>query len=76
MKQQAHQIVKVKKKITEAMENLIKNKITFVIAHRLSTVQKADKIAVLKHGKVSAIGTDTELKQNSQEYKKLKGLQP
>ena len=66
---------KSEKKITEAMENLIKNKITFVIAHRLSTVQKADKIAVLQHGKVTAVGTDEELKNNSKEYVKLKGLQ-
>jgi len=66
---------KSEKKITEAMENLIKDKITFVIAHRLSTVQKADKIAVLQHGKVAAIGTDSELKKSSKEYIKLKGLQ-
>jgi len=66
---------KSEKKITQAMENLIKDKITFVIAHRLSTVQKADKIAVLKHGKVVAEGSDEELKQNSEEYMKLKGLQ-
>ncbi len=62
-------------KITQAMENLVKDKITFVIAHRLSTVQKADKIVVLKHGKVSAIGTDEELHISSSEYLKLKGLQ-
>lgn len=66
---------KSEQKITEAIENLIKDKITFVIAHRLSTVQKADKIAVLKHGKVSAIGNDKELKASSEEYLKLKGLQ-
>ena len=66
---------KSEKKITQAMENLIKDKITFVIAHRLSTVQKADKIAVLKHGKVVAEGSDEELKLNSEEYMKLKGLQ-
>jgi subfamily B ATP-binding cassette protein MsbA len=66
---------KSEKKITDAIEHLIKDKITFVIAHRLSTVQKADKIIVLKHGKVSAIGTDAELKINSEEYVNLKGLQ-
>ncbi len=66
---------KSEKKITEAIENLIKDKITFVIAHRLSTIAKADKIVVLRHGIVSAIGTDTELKLSSQEYLKLKGLQ-
>jgi len=66
---------KSEKKITEAMENLIKDKITFVIAHRLSTVQKADKIAILKHGMVVDIGTDNELKERCEEYRKLKGLQ-
>lgn len=66
---------KSEKKITEAIENLIKDKITFVIAHRLSTVKKADKIAVLKHGKVAAIGNDQELHMSSEEYLKLKGLQ-
>lgn len=66
---------KSEQKITEAMENIVKDKITFVIAHRLSTVQKADKIAVLKHGKVVAIGNDKELRETSDEYKKLKGLQ-
>lgn len=62
-------------KITEAIENLIKDKITFVIAHRLSTIKKADKIALLKHGKICAIGSDEELLKTSKEYLKLKGLQ-
>ncbi len=62
-------------KITEAIENLIKDKITFVIAHRLSTIKKSDKIVLLKHGKVVAIGSDEELKENCSEYLKLKGLQ-
>ncbi|WP_458701499.1 ABC transporter ATP-binding protein [Sulfurospirillum sp. 1307] len=66
---------KSEKKITQAMQNIVKDKITFVIAHRLSTVQKADKIAVLKHGKIVAIGNDEELKISSDEYKNLKGLQ-
>jgi subfamily B ATP-binding cassette protein MsbA len=66
---------KSEQKITEAMENIVKDKITFVIAHRLSTVQKADKIAVLKHGKVVALGNDKELRETSVEYQKLKGLQ-
>ena len=63
---------KSEKKITQALENLIKDKITFVIAHRLSTVQKADKIVVLLDGKVSAIGSDSELHISSKEYLKLK----
>ncbi len=62
-------------KITEAIEHLIQDKITFVIAHRLSTIKKADKIALLKHGKISAIGSDEELLAHSEEYRHLKGLQ-
>ena len=63
------------KKITEAIENLIKDKITFVIAHRLSTIKKANKIALLKHGQICALGSDEELLASSAEYHKLKGLQ-
>lgn len=62
-------------KITDAIENLIKDKITFVIAHRLSTVKKADKIVIIKHGKICAIGSDETLRESSEEYLKLKGLQ-
>lgn len=62
-------------KITEAIENLIKDKITFVIAHRLSTIKKAHKIALLKHGQIVALGSDEVLQQNSPEYLHLKGLQ-
>jgi len=62
-------------KITDAIEHLVKDKITFVIAHRLSTVKKADKIVLLKQGKVVAIGTDESLRATSPEYLKLKDLQ-
>ena len=62
-------------KITDAIEHLVKDKITFVIAHRLSTIKKADKIVLLKQGKVVAIGTDESLRATSPEYLKLKDLQ-
>ena len=68
-------VILSEQKITEAIENLIKDKITFVIAHRLSTIKKADKIALLRHGKLCAIGSDEELLKTSQEYLKLKRLQ-
>ncbi|MFV0480914.1 MAG: ABC transporter ATP-binding protein [Campylobacteraceae bacterium] len=61
-------------KITEALEHLIKDKITFVIAHRLSTVKKADRIVLLKHGEIVAIGSDDELNKNSEDYKNLKSF--
>ncbi len=66
---------KSEEKISQAIENIIKDKITFVIAHRLSTIKKADKIIVLKHGKIKDIGSDRELEKRSEEYRKLKGLQ-
>lgn len=62
-------------KITQAIEYLVHDKITFVIAHRLSTIKKADKIILLRHGKICAIGSDEELLQNSSEYRQLKGLE-
>jgi len=65
---------KSEQKISEAIENVIKDKITFVVAHRLSTIQKADKIVVLKHGKIEAIGNDKDLEATCGEYRKLKGV--
>lgn len=62
-------------KITEAIEHLVQDKITFVIAHRLSTIKKADKIILLKRGKIAAIGSDESLRASSAEYLKLKDLQ-
>lgn len=62
-------------KITEAIEHLVKDKITFVIAHRLSTIKKADKIILLKHGTIVAMGDDESLRESSMEYLKLKDLQ-
>lgn len=60
-------------KITQAIENITKDKITIIIAHRLSTIKNADKIAVLKHGKVVCIDDEKSLLQSCDEYKKLSG---
>lgn len=62
------------KRISDALEYLIKDRITIVIAHRLSTVEKADKIVVLKNGKIVAVGSDKELRASSKEYQTLQGL--
>ena len=62
-------------KITDAIEHLVKDKITFVIAHRLSTVKKADTIVLLKQGKIAAMGDDATLRTSCPEYLKLKDLQ-
>ena len=49
------------KEIQNAIEKASKNKTTFIIAHRLSTVEKADKICVLEEGAITQIGTHDEL---------------
>jgi len=49
------------KLIQDALENLIKGRTTIIIAHRLSTVMKADQIVILDKGKIAETGTHTEL---------------
>ena len=58
--------------IQEAFDRLTKGRITFVIAHRLSTVQHADKIAVLRHGQIVCMDKDDVLSETCEEYQKLK----
>ncbi|MBO9566703.1 MAG: ATP-binding cassette domain-containing protein [Niastella sp.] len=47
--------------VQEALDNLMKNRTSFIIAHRLSTVRSADKIVVLENGEVREFGTHQEL---------------
>ncbi|MBE0461495.1 MAG: ABC transporter ATP-binding protein [Candidatus Aminicenantes bacterium] len=58
-----------------ALANVMKNRTTFVIAHRLSTVRNAHKIFVLDRGKIAEMGTHRELCQKNGIYKKLYDLQ-
>ena len=62
-------------KVQNAIMNLTKNKTTLVIAHRLSTIIRAEKIIVLKEGKIVETGTHTELLNNSKIYKNLYSIQ-
>lgn len=62
---------KSEKEITEAIEKLRKDKILIIIAHRLTTIKNADKIAVINNGKVVGIGTDESLLKNCPIYQRL-----
>jgi ABC-type multidrug transport system fused ATPase/permease subunit len=57
--------------VQQALENLRSDRTCFVIAHRLSTVQKADRICVLHHGKLIEQGTHAELLAVGGAYAKL-----
>ena len=57
--------------VQNAIANLTKNKTTLVIAHRLSTIHNADKIFVLKEGKLINSGNHNFLINNCDEYKSL-----
>ena len=57
--------------VQEALERLMRNRSVLVIAHRLSTVVRADRIAVLAHGRVAETGTHAELLEREGLYASL-----
>ena len=61
--------------VQTAIEELSKNKTVIVIAHRLSTVKKADRIIVLENGKINAEGTHSKLVKENGLYSRLAKLQ-
>ncbi len=61
--------------IQHALTTLVRNRTTFVIAHRLSTVQHADLILVLERGSITAAGTHTHLMETSEKYRQMVLLQ-
>jgi subfamily B ATP-binding cassette protein MsbA len=60
--------------ISEVIQEVSRDKITFIIAHRLSTIKNADKIAVFKAGEIVAIGNENELLSTCKEYQRLHNL--
>ena len=61
--------------VQQALEKLMENRTSFVIAHRLSTVRNADQIIVLSQGKIVEQGQHEELLAKPSLYKKLCALQ-
>lgn len=61
--------------VQKALANLMRDKTSIVIAHRLSTVRRADKIVVMERGRIVETGTHDELIETAGTYKKLYELQ-
>jgi subfamily B ATP-binding cassette protein MsbA len=61
--------------VQAALANLMQGRTVFVIAHRLSTVRRADRIVVLEEGRITEIGSHEQLLQRSGMYRRLYDLQ-
>jgi len=67
--------VETEKLVHEAMDHIMEHRTTIIIAHRLSTVKKADKIIVMEDGRIAEMGTHEELLKSGGLYERLINIQ-
>ena len=63
------------RKVQEAIDRAVTGRTTFIVAHRLSTIRRADRIVVMKEGRIAEVGSYTELIQRRGLFYELQRLQ-